>query len=298
MLSEAKIFLESLTHFRQLLNEGVGESTVVDAINKHKIVHIYYAGDNTIEKGYRTIKPMVLGWSKSKEAETSPYMLLRAWEIQGNSDSKKKYADHKGRLQYGWRLFRVDKITSFIPTGRFFSTEEKKFPMPNEYNPNDSQMKSIVAAVTVTSGKPQTNVQGAVTQQQVPAPADSAFAGQKEKFQYFSKMGKRQRDATKEEIEGLWNWANKKRSKASREKLLVVTDEHGDLVLKSADQKTEIPPESIVGNLKDLYIKLVQPNQAVDNSFFQKTENDTIRNMTKDNIPKENTEKKDFFKNQ
>jgi hypothetical protein len=69
MLTEVKIFLESLTHFRQLLNEGVGEGSIVDAINKHKIVYIYYAGDETVMKGYRTIYPLVLGQSKSKKAQ-------------------------------------------------------------------------------------------------------------------------------------------------------------------------------------------------------------------------------------
>lgn len=299
MLNEAKIFFENLTHFRQLLNEGVGEGIVVDAINKHKIVHIYYAGDDTIMKGYRTIKPMVLGHTISKKSETEgDYMLLRAWELAGNSDSQKKYADQKGRYQFGWRLFRVDKITSFLPTGRFFSTDIKKFPDVDSYNPNDSQMTGIVAAVQVDSGKPQTNVVGATTTQKLPEPP-SAFDGQKEKFQYFSKMGKKQRDITADEVKDLWDWANAKKSKTPREKLLVVVDEHGDMVLKNADQKTQLPPDSIVGNLKDLYIKLVKPNEKADTNFLDTAKKDAMKEANKINLPniaQENINRRTFFK--
>lgn len=301
MLSEAKIFLESLTHFRQLLNEGVGESTIVDAINKHKIVYIYYAGDDTIMKGYRTIKPMVLGQTVSKEAakKGESYMLLRAWQEAGNTDSRKIYYDQKGRGKSGWRLFRVDKITSFLPTGRIFSTDKNKFPDIESYNPDDSQMTGIRAAVQIDSGEPQTNVVGNTVAQKIPEP-DSAFKGQKQKFQYFSNMGKKQRDITADEVKHLWDLANAKKSKIPRDKLLVVTDEHGDMILKSADQKTEIPPDAIVGNLRDLYIKMVQPSQNQnDASFFQNSKNDSLTEKNKinqPNITQENTERKTFFK--
>lgn len=302
MLNEVKIFFENVTHFRQLLKEGVGESTIVDAINKHKIVYIYYAGDQTLEKGYRSIRPMVLGHSKSKEAETEgDYMLLRAWEIAGNSDSKKMYSDEKGRMKYGWRLFRVDKITSFLPTGKFFNTNTEKFANTEwveDYNPNDSQMKNIIAAVEFDSGQPQTNQVGDTTAQKIPEP-DSAFKGQKEKFQYFSNMGKKQRDITADEVKDLWDWAIKHRHKGSRERLLVVTDQHGDMILKDASQKTQIPPDSIVGNLKDLYIRLVKPNEKIDTSFLDNAKNDALKNVNKinqSNITQENQNKKTFFK--
>lgn len=302
MLNEVKIFFDNVVHFRQLLKEGVGESTIVDAINKHKIVYIYYVGDHLISRGYRSVKPMVLGYSISKETETEgDYMLLRAWEIAGNSDSKKMYTDEKGRRKYGWRLFRVDKITSFLPTGKFFNTNTDKFANTEwveDYNPNDSQMKNIIAAVEFDTGKPQTNQVGDTTAQEIPEP-DSAFKGQKEKFQYFSKMGKKQRDITADEVKDLWDWAIKNRHKTSRERLLVVTDQHGDMILKDANQKTQIPPDSIVGNLKDLYIRLVKPNEKVDTSFLDNQKNDALKNVNKinqPNIAQENLNKRTFFK--
>lgn len=297
MLTETKIFLENLTHFRQLLNEGVGEGTVADAINKHKIVYIYYAGDDTIMKGYRTIKPMVLGHTKSKKSETEgDYLLLRAWEVAGSSDSQKRYTDEKGRMQYGWRLFRVDKITSFLPTGKIFRTDVFSDEMINDYNPNDSQMQNIIAAVQITNDAPKTKVSGKVTKQKIAAPP-SAFDGQKEKFQYFSNAGKKQRDVTKDEVEHLWAIAKgqKKKSPAS---FIVVADEHGDMILKDISQQAKLPPDSIVGNLKDLYVKYVLPTQQLDTKAFKDNENSLKKSieMNKTNISQEERNNKSFFK--
>lgn len=295
MLGEVKKFFENLTHFRQLLKEGVSENVVVDAIQKHKIVYIYYAGDNTIMKGYRTIKPMVLGYTKSNEAKKrgENYMLLRAWEVAGNSDSQKKYPDEKGRMQYGWRLFRVDKITSFLPTGKIFSTEEGKFPDIESYNPNDSQMQNIVAAVELVGDKAKTTKRGAYVAPRVSQP--SAFDGQKEKFQYFSKAGKRQRNATADEIEHLWAIASKIRKKSPSD-MIVVVDEHGDMVLKDAALKDKFPPESYVGNLKQLYLDLVKPNLKIDRSKLDIERKKAINQMNKSNIKQNEIKRKTFFK--
>jgi hypothetical protein len=299
MLTEAKIFIENLIHFRQVLNEAVGEGAIVDAINKHKIVHIYYAGDDTILKGYRTIKPMVLGQSVSKEAEQNPYMLLRAWQEAGSSDSRKIYYDQKGKGKLGWRLFRADKITSFLPTGEIFSTNKDKFPDIESYNPNDSQMTGIVAAVKIDSGEPQTAVVGKTTAQKLPEPEPSVFAGQKEKFQKFSKVAKKQRDVTADEIEHLWGMVNQMRARGSRQKYWVVQDEHGDMILKTENQLKNIDPDSVVGNLKDLYIKLVKPSEKADTTFMDKAKNDVLKEVNKinrPNIAQENINKKTFFK--
>jgi hypothetical protein len=296
MLSEAKIFLETLTHFRQLLNEGVGEGTIADAINKHKYVHIYYAGDDTIMKGYRTIMPMVLGHSKSQKAQAEGgYMLLRAWQEAGNTDSRKVYYNQKGKAKPGWRLFRVDKITSFLPTGEIFSTNKDKFP--EGYNPNDSQMTGIVAAVQIDSGEPQTNVVGNTTAQKLPEPQPSAFAGQKNKFRNFSNVAKKQRDITADEVKHLWGMVNQMRAGGSRAKYWVVSTENGDMVLKTENQLQSIDPNSVVGNLKDLYVKLVQPSQKqTDVGFFKNAESDAVNELNRTNIAQENLNKPTFFK--
>lgn len=300
MLGEAKIFFENLTHFRQLLNEAVGQGTIADAINKHKIVHIYYAGDNTIMKGYRTVYPLVLGHTVNKDAikRGEDYMLLRAWELAGNSDSKKMYFNAKGKSQYGWRLFRADKITSFLPTGEHFSTDVEKFP--DGYNPNDKQMKGIVAAVKIDNGEPETQLAGDTIAQKLPEPTQpSTFAGQKDKFQKFSNVAKKQREITADEVKHLWGMVKQMRAHGSQRKYWVVYDEHGDMVLKPENQLKTIDPNAIVGNLYDLYIKLVKPNEKVSNAFLDKAKNDALKEANKmnhPNITQENTIKKTFFK--
>lgn len=301
MLTEAKIFLDSLTHFRQLLKESVGDGTIVDAIDNHKIVYIYYAGDETIMKGYRTIYPLVLGSSKSKKAQKEGgYNLLSAWQEAGSTDSRKIYYNQKGKAKSGWRLFREDKITSFLPTGKIFSTNPDKFPDVEHYNPNDSRMASIIAAVKVDSGEPETQVLGKTTAQKLPEPEQpSAFAGQKDKFRKFSNVAKKQRDITADEVKHLWGVVNQMRAGGSRAKYWVVTTENGDMVLKPENQLKTIDPNAVVGNLKDLYVKLVKPSEKADNTFIDKAKNDALKEVNKinqPNITQENLKRKTFFK--
>jgi ribonucleotide reductase alpha subunit len=52
--------------------------------------------------------------------------------------------------------------------------------------------------------------------------------------------------------------------------------------------------DGIPQNLKDLYNKFVSDPKPVDNTFFKQVEG----KMAKDNITKENPNKKDFFRNQ
>jgi hypothetical protein len=79
-----------------------------------------------------------------------------------------------------------------------------------------------------------------------------------------------------------------------------VQTENGDMVAKTEKQIQNIDPDSVVGNLRDLYVKLVQPSQKVsDTSFIEKAKRDALKEankMNKTNIPLQNTEKKTFFK--
>ena len=118
MITELKILFENIRHFRQLLTEGVSDKTIVDAINNHEFLYIYYQGETTKETGYRTIRPFVLG------TNTSGNLALRAWQDKGRSDSLRPDAprikrkgheydvDHDGVTKPAWRLFLVDNITS------------------------------------------------------------------------------------------------------------------------------------------------------------------------------------------
>lgn len=277
MLNEVEILFDNVRHFRKLLlKEEVSDNMIVDAIHNRKIIYIYYAGDNTNRQGYRTIRPMVYGVS------TAGNRVIRAWQEAGASDSAvekgNKYADAKGRLKPGWRLFRVDSITSFLPTGKHFSNNDDK--IPPKYDPNDDQMKQIIASVKPAIntkfkikglGKPEEPV---VTQTKVPKAPQSVFANQAQKFKYFSDAAKKTREATKDEIENLYQISKKIRKKAPSQ-MLVVQDENGDMVIKDIAIKDKLPPDSIVGNLDDLYQKLVASEKPVDTTFrdqeYQKT---------------------------
>jgi len=112
-----------------LINEVASIDSIVDAIKRRKKVIIYYDGDEPGGTGLREIEPVCLGTSKANNK------VLRAWDMEGSS-----HTAYKGEQPLpGWRLFRVDKILSFKPTGEFFDS-----PQPN-YNFNgDKSMTNVI----------------------------------------------------------------------------------------------------------------------------------------------------------
>jgi len=116
--------------FKSLILEVASVDEIIKAIkNKDKII-IYYDGDEPGGRGLREIEPVCFGYSKANNP------VLRAWDNEGAS-----HTAYKGEQPLpGWRLFRVDKILSFKPTG------EKFTQMKPDYNPNgdDSMIKVII----------------------------------------------------------------------------------------------------------------------------------------------------------
>jgi len=115
--------------FKKLITEAASIDAVQDAIKKRQVVIIYYDGDEPGGRGLRQIEPVCLGRSKRNN------LVLRAWDEEG--------ASHRGYLgtrpMPGWRLFKLEKIMSFKPTGETFDT-----PRPN-YNLNgDKSMNSVI----------------------------------------------------------------------------------------------------------------------------------------------------------
>lgn len=115
--------------FKELITEAASIDAVQDAIKKRQVVIIYYDGDEPGGRGLRQIEPVCLGRSKRNN------LVLRAWDEEG--------ASHRGYLgtrpMPGWRLFKLEKIMSFKPTGETFDT-----PRPN-YNLNgDKSMNSVI----------------------------------------------------------------------------------------------------------------------------------------------------------
>ena len=98
--------MKLLNSLHGLINEMASLGDVQDSIKKKKVMVIYYDGDDNGGKGYRTIEPVCVGYSKKGN------LVLRAWEREGSSWS----AQNKGNILPGWRLFRLDKIFTYRPT--------------------------------------------------------------------------------------------------------------------------------------------------------------------------------------
>lgn len=125
---------------KSLILEIASIESVVDSIKNRQKVIIYYDGDEPGGRGLREIEPVCFGYSKADNP------VLRAWDEEGAS-----HTAYKGEQPLpGWRLFRVDKILSFKPTGENFNT-----PKPN-YNPNgDKSMSRVVINAKFNDVEPQ-----------------------------------------------------------------------------------------------------------------------------------------------
>lgn len=115
--------------FRGLLLEIASVDSVRKSIQDKQKIIMYYDGDEPGGKGLRLIEPVALGRSKKNN------LVLRAWDEEG--------ASHRGflgtRPMPGWRLFKLDKIVSYKPTGENFDS-----PRPNYNTTGDKDMTSII----------------------------------------------------------------------------------------------------------------------------------------------------------
>jgi hypothetical protein len=94
--------MKLLNNLKGLITEIAAISDITDAVKNKKVITIYYNGKDNGGKGYRTIEPVCLGFSKKNN------LVLRAWEREGSSYS----ANNEGNILPGWRLFRVDKFNN------------------------------------------------------------------------------------------------------------------------------------------------------------------------------------------
>jgi predicted DNA-binding transcriptional regulator YafY len=124
--------MKLLNTIKQIITEAATLEDVVRAIKNRQKIIIYYDGDegNGVSgKGLREIEPVCLGISKANNR------VLRAWDVEGAS-----YTASKGEQPLpGWRLFRVDKILSFKPTGEIYNE-----PRPNYNLTGDKDMINVI----------------------------------------------------------------------------------------------------------------------------------------------------------
>ena len=115
--------------FKLLITEIASVDSVRKSIEDKQQIIMYYDGDEPGGRGLRLIEPVALGRSKRGN------LVLRAWDEEG--------ASHRGYLgtrpMPGWRLFKLDKILSYKPSGENFNT-----PRPNFNSTGDKDMTSII----------------------------------------------------------------------------------------------------------------------------------------------------------
>ncbi len=114
-----------------LLMEAVKENSIITAIKTKRVIKIYYEGDENSGKGYRSIEIYCYGIS------TAGNQVIRAFQREGVSATKNGNDDPFDNIP-SWRLFRLDKISSFVNTIQYFDGKRSK------YNPNDKGMSRII----------------------------------------------------------------------------------------------------------------------------------------------------------
>jgi hypothetical protein len=113
---------------KSLILEIASIESVIDAIKNKRVMGTSYDGDEPGGKGQRLIEPVCVGVSKAGNR------VVRAWEREGASHT----ATIGTQPLPGWRLFRLDKTFTFLPTSEVFTE------MRPGFNPNgDKSMISV-----------------------------------------------------------------------------------------------------------------------------------------------------------
>jgi hypothetical protein len=125
---------------RTLLAEAVQANRITTSIKNRVVNKIYYAGDETQNPGWRSIEPWAYGRNKKGRD------VIRAWQREGKSDTPGGNGKDPLRNKPGWRMFRVDRITSYQNATQRFVTDAAT-ASARSYNPQDRDMAAIYYAV-------------------------------------------------------------------------------------------------------------------------------------------------------
>ena len=300
MLTEVKILFDNIKNFRKLLTESVSDADIIKYIENHEYLYIYYSGDGENKKGYRTIRPYVLGVS------TSGNRVIRAWQ-----DNKKNshtfdtrptrsdsyghdYWTDEGGTKPGWRMFNIDKIEKVYPTGKRFHNNDGSVMIPPKYKEgSDKGMSSIIAYV---SSKNEPVLEPT-------APTEPTQAGiRKTKWDDFTRGNKNNRKITADDVLKLRDIASRVYKK-SRGSFLVVINNRNDFDIINIKDKTKVPQNAIVGTLTNLFDTLVKQKSPKEDSFFKnsseiakKQRQEELNKLKENESPTIPYEKKTFFK--
>lgn len=282
MGNELKILFENIKNFRHLINEGVGQAGIIDAINNHEWIYLYYNADNEEGKnasGYRTVRPYVLGTNAAGNT------VLRAWQdnpknswhfsnrpTRGDSQYHDYWSDQEG-VKPGWRLFNVDKISKIYPTGKKFNDENGLPMIPAGYHEGgDDNMTSIIAYVSTKTEPDFDYKYDKGIQPDVISKADR----DKAKWDSIRRGNKNRKQITADDVVKLRDVASRVQKTAHGNYLVVIDDQNNfQLMLAKDKDKQNIPDQAIVGSLPYLYDSLVKKNAPADDKFFNDVKNKT-----------------------
>ena len=282
MKSELKILRENIKNFRHLLTEGVGKSGIIDAINNHEWIYLYYNADNKEGKnasGYRTVRPYVLGTNAAGNT------VLRAWQDNSknswhfsNKPTREKsyghdYWNDREGSKPGWRMFDIDKISKIYPTGKKFN-DENGMPMipPGYHEGGDDDMTSVEAWVS-TKTEPDFDYKYDKDQE---IDKVSRADRDKERWDSIRRGNKDRKEITANDVVKLRDVASRVQKTAHGNYLVVIDDKNNfQLMLTKDKDKQNIPDQAIVGSLPYLYDSLVKKNAPADDKFFNDAKNKT-----------------------
>lgn len=249
---ENKIIIENVKRFRVLLTES-SESIIVDAIKDKRYLYFYYAGEGKQSRGYRTIKPYIIG-TRNDGVE-----VLRGWQVDGDSSSmtggnrrdgiprtghEKFYDPGLHKTVPGWREFRLDRILSVYPTGHTFKTD--KLPTPYKGN-NDSVITNVKAHIPTTYS---------------PEPKERARKVIADKIM--------NRPSFKNDVEGWYN-SVKFVKKRSPSKAHLYIDDRGRVRITYSERIIDgIDDNKVLGNLQELYNEHVLSTKKRTDTFLEK----------------------------
>jgi hypothetical protein len=308
MLPEDKILFENIKQFRHLITEGVGESEIINAIQNHEWIHLYYAGDGKSAKGSRTIRPYVLGIHKK-----SGQPVLRAWqdnprnshdfdnrETRDDSEGHDYWVDREG-VKPGWRMFRLDKISHVYPIGRRFNNSDGSVMIPPDYNEGHDEDMSDIKYYVSTSNEPK----HVKKHPEFTGDTLSKTELNKEKWDSIRAGNKNKVKITADDVRKLSTLASRVQ-KTSRGKYLVVVDDKNNfqLMLAKDKDKQNIPDTAIIDTLSHLIDSLLNTNVPVKTGFIrtakdrlkQDIKNKEQNQIKETELPTIPFERKTFFK--
>lgn len=108
-----------------LLNESVAVTPILNQLknNETKVVRINYLGDTGVPQGIRNIEPYLLG------STIAGNLGIRAYQIAGVTQTE----------QPGWKIFLIDKITSW-------EVLDQTFIIRDDYKEIGDRMFSSISA--------------------------------------------------------------------------------------------------------------------------------------------------------